>query len=138
MRIEAEAAHTLAKRSRGTPRIANALLSRVMDFALVANEEIISVGTVKTALERFGVDEEGLSREDREILTIIRDRHEGGPVGLDAVAAALNDERGNIEEVYEPYLVYRGYLERTKSGRRLSQMGRSHLASVEMEMGEGF
>jgi len=138
VKIDPDAATLLARRSRGTPRIANALLSRVMDYALIAGEEVVSEASVRLALERFGVDGEGLSREDREILTIIRDRYDGGPVGLEAVAAAMNDERGNIEEVYEPFLVFRGFLNRTRSGRMISQSGRSHLADVERELGEGF
>jgi Holliday junction DNA helicase RuvB len=138
VKLDAGAAFTLARRSRGTPRIANSLLSRVMDFAIVAGEEVISEPTVLRALERLGIDEEGLSRIDREILRIIRDRHEGGPVGIEAVSAALNDDRGNIESVYEPWLVHRGYLFREKRGRMLSQAGRSHLAAVESALGDDF
>lgn len=136
--VHPAACAALARRSRGTPRIANALLSRVMDFALVAGEAVLSEATVRRALDALGIDNEGLTRMDRDILRMIRDRHDGGPVGVEAVAAALNDDRGNLEDVYEPYLVHRGYLHRTARGRVLSQAGRSHLAAVESESGEDF
>jgi holliday junction DNA helicase RuvB len=136
--IDEAATLLLARRSRGTPRVANSLLARVMDFALVAAEEKIMPETTSKALVRLGIDEEGLTRVDRELLRIIRDRHDGGPVGLEAVAAAMNEERDTLEDVYEPYLVYRGYIVRTGRGRQLSQSGRSHLAAVELEHGDEF
>ena len=136
--LEKSAIVSLAKRSRGTPRVANALMARVMDFALVAGENVISETTVRESLGRLRIDGVGLGKMDREILRIIRDRHEGGPVGLEAVAAALNEDRANLEDVYEPFLVHKGYIIRTARGRSLSQLARSHLADVEMEHGEDF
>ncbi len=128
--IEVSAAEVLSQRCRGTPRIANQLLRRVLDFALVAGKSFVDVFVVEDALNRLGVDTEGLTRMDRDFLTIMRDRYEGGPVGLEAIAAALNEERSTLEEVYEPYLVHRGFVLRTARGRTLSPLGYSHLARV--------
>lgn len=131
--VSAPAALALAHRSRGTPRIANMLVRRVMDFALVAGQSNIEKDVVDAALERLGIDDGGLARMDREILRIIRDRHDSGPVGLEAVAAALNEERSTLEDVYEPYLVHKGYIVRTARGRMLSQLGTDHLRAAEKE-----
>jgi holliday junction DNA helicase RuvB len=136
--VDPAATLALAKRSRGTPRVANALLSRVMDFALVANETVISLKTVEQALVRLGVDKAGLGIRDRQVLRLIRDRHDGGPVGLEAVAAALSEDRVNLEDVYEPYLVHKGFVVRTARGRQMSQLARSHLADVDSEHGDEF
>ncbi|WP_222435638.1 Holliday junction branch migration DNA helicase RuvB [Fluviispira vulneris] len=125
--IEESAAQCLAKRCRGTPRIANQLLRRVLDFALVANKTIIDVEIIDRALERLGVDCEGLSHMDRDFLRIMHERYNGGPVGLEAISAALNEEKSTLEDVYEPYLVYRGFILRTARGRMLSPLGKEHL-----------
>lgn len=131
-RIKEPAAMTLAKRCRGTPRIANQLLRRVLDFALVSEKEEIDENIVHSSLSRLGIDKEGLTRMDREFLKIIHERYDGGPVGLEAIAAALNEERNTLEDVYEPYLVYRGFVLRTSRGRMISELGKKH---CERELG---
>lgn len=136
--IEADAAMALARRSRGTPRIANMLLRRVTDFALVGGKAGVDCEVVDTALVRLGIDHQGLQRMDRDMLRMIRDRYGGGPVGLEAVAAALNDERSTLEEVHEPYLVYRGLVSRSPRGRVLSSEGKAHLDAVERRFGSAF
>ena len=138
IRISEDAAQLLSQRCRGTPRIANVLLSRVTDFALVQGKDVIDIEVVDHALLRLGIDTQGLARMDREILRVMRDRHEGGPVGLGAVAAGLNEERTTLEDVYEPYLVYRGYVVRSAQGRMLSLAGREHLAAAEAQFGVEF
>jgi Holliday junction DNA helicase RuvB len=125
-----DAAMLLAKRCRGTPRIANQLLRRVLDFALVAEKEFIDEDIVGVSLERLGIDKEGLTRMDRDFLNVIEERYDGGPVGLEAIAAALNEERNTLEDVYEPYLVYRGFVLRTSRGRMLSEAGKKHMQQV--------
>jgi len=125
--IEENAAYILAKRCRGTPRIANQLLRRILDFALVADKKIIDDKIINAALDRLGIDMEGLSHMDREFLRIMRDRYDCGPVGLEAIAAALNEEKNTLEDVYEPYLVFRGFILRTARGRVLSETGKAHL-----------
>lgn len=125
--IDENAALELAKRCRGTPRVANQLLKRVLDFALVAEKNNIDTEIVRSALARLGVDSAGLSHMDREFLRIIKDRYDGGPVGLEAVAAALNEEKSTLEDVYEPYLVFKGFILRTARGRALSKDGQEHL-----------
>lgn len=125
-----EAALELAKRCRGTPRIANQLLKRVLDFALVLEKNYIDIEVIRLALDRLGVDHEGLSNMDRDFLTIMLERYAGGPVGLEAIAAALNEEKSTLEDVYEPYLVYRGFVLRSARGRVLSTTGKSHLEQI--------
>ncbi len=125
--IQENAAMLLAKRCRGTPRIANQLLRRVLDFALVAEKHIIDEEIIQIALKRLEIDTEGLTRMDREFLKIIEERYDGGPVGLEAIAAALNEEKSTLEDVYEPYLVYKGFVLRTSRGRMISETGRKHL-----------
>ncbi|MES2615601.1 MAG: Holliday junction branch migration DNA helicase RuvB [Bdellovibrionota bacterium] len=125
--IHENAAMLLAERCRGTPRIANQLLKRILDFALVAEKEIIDAEIVHASLVRLGIDTQGLTRMDREFLNIIEERYEGGPVGLEAIAAALNEEKNTLEDVYEPYLVYRGFVLRTSRGRMLSESGKKHI-----------
>jgi Holliday junction DNA helicase RuvB len=125
--LENEAAFLLSTRCRGTPRIANQLLKRILDFALVSNKISIDCDVVNLALKRLGVDSEGLCIMDRDFLKIMKDRYQGGPVGLDAIAAALNEEKSTLEDVYEPYLVYRGFVLRTARGRMLSDLGKKHL-----------
>ena len=128
--IHITAATLLASRSRGTPRIANQLLRRVLDFALVEGVTTIDPPLVEGALQRLGVDTRGLGRLDREFLGILRDRYRGGPVGLEAMAAAMNEERSTLEDVLEPFLVSQGFLLRTPRGRALSPLGRRHLDEV--------
>jgi Holliday junction DNA helicase RuvB len=133
-----DAALSLAERSRGTPRIANQLLRRVIDFALVDGKPVVDLEAINKALTQLGIDTTGLARMDREILRIMRDRHDGGPVGLEAVAAALNEERSTLEDVHEPYLVYRGFVVRSQRGRVLSHAGLQHLADCEKTYGKDF
>jgi Holliday junction DNA helicase RuvB len=128
--LNPDAAFELACRSRGTPRVANHLLRRVIDHAVVGGVNPITRDVVLLALQRRGIDQEGLDGKDREFLNIILERYEGGPVGLDAVAAALNEERSTLEDVYEPYLIYRGFLARSPRGRVLTPKGCAHLRQV--------
>ncbi|GAB4242899.1 MAG: Holliday junction branch migration DNA helicase RuvB [Thermoleophilia bacterium] len=124
--IDHEAAEDIAGRSRGTPRIANRLLKRVRDFAQVRHEGRISADIARGALELFEVDAEGLDRVDREILTLILEKFDGGPVGLSTLAVAIGEEPDTIEDVYEPYLLQRGFLKRTPRGRVLTRLGYEH------------
>jgi Holliday junction DNA helicase RuvB len=136
--IVEKAAEDLSRRSRGTPRIANALLRRVLDFALVAGKESIDAEIVEASLNRLGIDDLGLGRMDREFMRIMRDRYEGGPVGLESISAALNEERSTLEDVYEPYLVHKGFLIRTARGRVLSVLAKSHLSLMQTKYGHTF
>jgi Holliday junction DNA helicase RuvB len=136
--LDESAALVLAARCRGTPRIANMLLKRVMDFALVNGKQTIDVEGVESALTRLGVDTRGLARMDREFLRIMRDRHDGGPVGLESIAAALHEEKTTLEDVYEPYLVSIGFINRTPRGRTLSASGSTHLKETEARFGSNF
>jgi Holliday junction DNA helicase RuvB len=129
MRIDLrdDGARELAERSRGTPRIANRLLRRVRDFAQIDGVGAIDLGITRVALERLEVDAAGLDKMDRRILESIAVKFDGGPVGLDNLAAAIGEERDTIEEVYEPYLIREGYLQRTPRGRIVTARGRLHL-----------
>lgn len=125
---------TIAGRSRGTPRIANRLLRRVRDFAQVRGDGTITPGTVSEALKLEGVDELGLDELDRAYLRVIAKVYEGGPVGLEAVAATLGEDSQTIEDVVEPYLLQLGFLARTRRGRQLTAAGAAHIgATIEAE-----
>lgn len=115
--IDAGGAHEIARRSRGTPRIANRLLRRVRDFAEVKSDGKIGIDIARQALEMLKVDQSGFDAMDRKLLRIMIDNFGGGPVGLDSLAAALSEERGTIEDVLEPYLIQQGYIMRTPRGR---------------------
>jgi len=115
--IDGEAAHEIARRSRGTPRIANRLLRRIRDFADVLGTGRVDVPRVLEACARLDVDAEGLDEMDRRYLTIVIDHYDGGPVGVDAIAAALAEPRDTLEDVVEPYLIQQGYVGRTPRGR---------------------
>ena len=117
----------MAKRSRGTPRIANRILKRVRDFSQVKGDGNIDIDITRQALEALGVDYLGLENLDREILQTIIHRFDGGPVGIDTIAAAIGEERVTIEDVYEPYLIQAGLLNRTKNGRVVSKKAYKHL-----------
>jgi len=117
VRIEAAGAEEIARRSRGTPRIANRLLRRVRDFAEVKADGVVTVAVAAEALARLNVDEFGLDDMDARILTTIIEKFGGGPVGLGTIAAAVSEDAGTLEEVYEPYLLQQGFLERTPRGR---------------------
>ena len=124
--IENEAKSEIAKRSRSTPRTANYLLKRGRDLAQV-NEKNLTNSIVKEALNMLNIDELGLNSEDRAMLTIIEDKFNGGPVGLNTLAAALSEEQATIEDVYEPYLLKLGLIERTPRGRTVTDRARKHL-----------
>ena len=127
MKISEDGAFELARRSRGTPRIANRLLRRVWDFAQVGGKIFIDQQIVGYALQRLEIDAHGLDRTDREILRAIEEKYGGGPVGIETLAATLGEEKATIEEVYEPYLVHRGFIKRGPRGRSLTSFGRSHI-----------
>jgi len=122
-----EAGHELARRSRGTPRIANRLLRRARDFAQVLSDGKLDGSTAREALERLDVDEAGLDQMDRRYLTVIIDHYDGGPVGIETLAAALSEPRDTLEDVYEPYLLQRGLLARTARGRVATRHAFEHL-----------
>ena len=117
LELEQQAAFEVARRSRGTPRIANRLLRRVRDYADVRNGGIISVDVAKQALSMLDVDDAGFDYLDRKLLSAVIERFDGGPVGLDNLAAAIGEERDTIEDVLEPYLIQQGFLQRTSRGR---------------------
>jgi Holliday junction DNA helicase RuvB len=120
----------IAARSRGTPRIANRLLRRVWDFAIGLGSANIDDHLADKVLIRQGIDRHGLDRVDRQILQVIREQYAGGPVGIEALAATLNEDRATLEEVYEPYLVHTGYLARGPRGRTLTLKGRDYLTEI--------
>ena len=126
-RIIDDAALEIALRSRGTPRIANALLRRVRDFAMVMGNGTIDLSTAKMALEALNIDTHGLDEIDNRILTTIIDKFGGGPVGLTTIATALGEDSGTIEEVYEPFLIKEGFLKRTPRGREVTELAFRHL-----------
>lgn len=128
--IVEEGAEEIAKRSRGTPRIANRLLKRVRDYAQVAGDGIINNEIANYALDQLEVDRLGLGQMDRRILNLISQKFSGGPVGLDTLAAALSEEADTLEEVYEPYLIQEGLLLKTPRGRMITEVSRKHLSEV--------
>lgn len=119
-------ASEVAKRSRGTPRIANRLLKRVRDFAEVKNSGVIDQNLAQHALDQMEVDDLGLDDMDRKVLGIIQDKFAGGPVGIETLAAALSEDKGTLEEVYEPYLIQEGLIQKTPRGRVITNLGREH------------
>lgn len=125
--LEKEGALELARRSRGTPRLANRLLKRVRDFAQVRYDSVITKEVAEYALDLLEVDRLGLDKGDRAILETIADKFGGGPVGLDTIAAALGEDSGTIEDVYEPYLIQNGLIERTPRGRAITRLAYEHL-----------
>jgi len=125
--ISSDAANEIARRSRGTPRIANSLLRRVRDFAQVLNDGNIDLGITQHALKALNVDEHGLDEMDNRILAAIIDKFKGGPVGLTTIATAVGEEAGTIEEVYEPFLIQEGFLQRTPRGREVTAKAYEHL-----------
>jgi len=125
--IEKDAALEIARRSRGTPRIANRLLRRVRDFAEVRHQGSITVAIAREALQMLEVDEYGLDEIDRKLLTTIIERFGGGPVGVGALASSVAEDRGTIEDLYEPYLIQIGFMQRTPRGRVASRIAYEHL-----------
>jgi holliday junction DNA helicase RuvB len=124
--IDSVAASEIARRSRGTPRIANRLLRRVRDFAQIQGDGTVTTGVVASSMERLEVDEKGFDHMDRKLLLAIMDKFEGGPVGLETLAAALNEEKDTIEDVYEPFLIQEGFLDRTPRGRQATRLAYEH------------
>ena len=127
VRIDEEAAVEIARRSRGTPRIANALLRRIRDFAQVKGSGEIDIDITRYGLKALNIDQHGLDEMDNRILTVIIDKFSGGPVGLNTISTAVGEESGTIEEVYEPFLIKEGYLKRTPRGREATEHAYKHL-----------
>jgi len=125
--ITEDAAGEIARRSRGTPRIANALLRRVRDFAQVLNDGDIDMGITQHSLKALNVDEHGLDEMDNRILLAIIEKFKGGPVGLTTIATAVGEEAGTLEEVYEPFLIQEGFMQRTPRGREVTLKAYQHL-----------
>lgn len=133
--IDEKGAHALARRSRGTPRLANRLLKRVRDFAQVKYDGYITEEVANYALDLLDVDKEGLDQTDRELLLTMIEKFQGGPVGLDTLAAAIGEDAGTIEDVYEPYLLKNGFIQRTPRGRVVTAEAYRHLG-ISMENDE--
>lgn len=127
IRIDQDGAAEIAKRSRGTPRIANRLLRRVRDYAEVRADGVITRVVADLALKMLDVDEKGFDGMDRKILSTIIEKYEGGPVGLETLAAAVSEEKDTIEDVYEPYLIQEGFLNKTPRGRLATRLAYEHL-----------
>ena len=125
--VDEQSMEEMAKRSRGTPRVANRMLKRVRDFSQVKGNGVIDIDITQKALDALGVDHMGLESLDREILRTIIERFKGGPVGIDTIAASIGEERVTIEDVYEPYLIQAGFLHRTQKGRVVSAQAYKHL-----------
>ncbi len=135
--ISEQAAYEIARRSRGTPRIANALLRRTRDFAQIKGDGTITIEIAKLALQALNVDTHGLDEMDNRILSTIIDKFKGGPVGLTTIATAVGEEAGTIEEVYEPFLIQEGYLVRTPRGREATEQSYRHLGKIHHRGGGG-
>ena len=125
--IEQTAAFEIAKRSRGTPRIAIRLLKRILDFSIVQNSQSINMGIVLDSLKQMRIDSEGLDEMDRKYLRCISNDYNGGPVGVETLSAALLEQRDIIEDVIEPYLMQKGLVQRTSRGRIVSKKGMHHI-----------
>lgn len=125
--IDESAAHEIAFRSRGTPRIVNSLLRRVRDFAMVKGSGVIDIEITQIALEALNIDKYGLDEMDNKILLTIIDKFRGGPVGITTIATAVGEDAGTIEEVYEPFLIKEGFIKRTPRGREVTPLAYTHL-----------
>jgi len=133
--IDSKAAAEIARRSRGTPRIANALLRRVRDFAQVKGNGAIDLEIARYALEALNIDTFGLDEIDNKLLSTIIDKFKGGPVGLNTIATAMGEDAGTIEDVYEPYLIKEGFIKRTPRGREATELAYKHLGKTPMGNG---
>ena len=122
----------IASRSRGTPRIANALLRRVRDFAQVKGDGKINIDITKYSLEALNIDSHGLDEMDNKILSVIINKFSGGPVGINTISTAVGEESGTIEEVYEPFLIKEGYIKRTPRGREVTELAYRHLGKQKL------
>ncbi len=129
-KITSDAAEEISRRSRGTPRIANSLLRRVRDFAQVIGNGVIDLAITEHALKALNVDKYGLDEMDNRILTTIIDKFKGGPVGITTIATAVGEESGTLEEVYEPFLIQEGFLQRTARGREVTAKAYEHLGKI--------
>ena len=132
--IEKKAAFEIARRSRGTPRIANLLLRRIRDFAQIEGTGIIDLDITKSSLTSLNVDRYGLDEMDNKILLTIIEKFNGGPVGLNTISTAVGEDSGTIEEVYEPFLILQGFLTRTPRGREATALAWSHLGKTRREL----
>lgn len=130
VKIDDEAASEIAKRARGTPRIANRLLKRIRDFAQVMGDGMIDIDIAKKSLSALDVDNRGLDELDRKLLLTLVEKFGGGPVGIDTIAAALREDKETIEDVYEPYLLQEGFIERTSRGRLATRLAYEHLGKT--------
>jgi Holliday junction DNA helicase RuvB len=130
--IDEEAANEISRRSRGTPRILNALLRRVRDFAQVKGNGDIDIKITKYALDALNIDQYGLDEMDNKILTTIIDKFKGGPVGITTISTAVGEDAGTIEEVYEPFLIKEGFIKRTPRGREVTDLAYTHLGRSKM------
>lgn len=135
VRIDDKGAYELARRSRGTPRLANRLLKRVRDFAEIKYDGKITYEVASFALDLLEVDKNGLDQNDRNIILTIIDKFDGGPVGLDTLAAAIGEDSGTIEDVYEPYLVKNGFINRTPKGRMVTDYAYAHFGKIRHKNG---
>jgi Holliday junction DNA helicase RuvB len=129
-KITSDAAGEIARRSRGTPRIANGLLRRMRDFAMVLGNGVIDLAITQHGLKALNVDEHGLDEMDNRILLTIVDKFKGGPVGITTIATAVGEETGTLEEVYEPFLIQEGFIKRTPRGREATLKAYTHLGRV--------
>jgi len=129
-KITSDAAMEIARRSRGTPRIANGLLRRVRDFAQVMGNGTIDLGISEFSLKALNVDEYGLDDMDNRILNVIIENFKGGPVGITTIATAVGEEPGTLEEVYEPFLIQEGFIKRTPRGREVTEKAYTHLGKI--------
>ena len=133
--IDDDAAQEVALRSRGTPRIANSLLRRVRDFAMVKGDGVIDLPITRTALKALDIDSRGLDQMDNKILSTLIHKFGGGPVGINTIATAVSEDAGTIEEVYEPFLIKEGFLKRTPRGREVTALAYSHLGIAPLSDG---
>jgi Holliday junction DNA helicase RuvB len=133
--IETQAAHEIACRSRGTPRVANSLLRRVRDFAQVKGTGKIDIDITKYALDALNIDKRGLDSIDNKILTTIINKFKGGPVGASTIATSISEDIGTLEEVYEPFLIKEGFLKRTPRGREVTDLAYNHLGIDKFKSG---
>ncbi|MBI4843894.1 MAG: Holliday junction branch migration DNA helicase RuvB [Nitrospirae bacterium] len=131
--ITGDATAEIAVRSRGTPRISNRLLRRIRDFAQVKNDSVINLGIAEEALNAMGVDKRGFDSMDRKLLLTIIEKYNGGPVGLDTLAASIQEEKNTIEDVYEPYLLQQGFIERSQRGRVATKLAYEHFGLKKAE-----
>jgi Holliday junction DNA helicase RuvB len=134
--IDEDASHEIAKRSRGTPRIANRLLRRTRDFADFDDKKKIDIEVAKKALTALEVDEYGLDEMDKEIILAIIEKYNGGPVGLNTLSVAVNEDPGTIEEVYEPFLIQQGFIQRTPRGREATSLAYKRFGKNKLNLGD--